>query len=318
MYAMKLSAPIKDYLWGGTKLTKEWGFVSFEDRQAEAWVLSCHRDGESVIENGEFSGKSLREVLEEHPEYIGKNAESGEELPVLIKLIDAADNLSIQVHPDEEYAMKNEGDHGKTEAWYILDCDEGAEIIYGFKEDISKEDFEKAIKTNTLSEYVTRIKVEMGDIFFIKAGTLHAICKGIMIFEVQQNSNVTYRVYDYGRLQNGKPRELHIEKALDVTVRTKSRVPQNKFTAVSHDEYSETELVSCDIFKLSRLDVGTEAEIVADENSFVSLVCINGNGVLLQGDEAVTLYKGDSLFIPAAAGKFKILGKVCVLKTKKS
>ena len=318
MYAMKLSAPIKDYLWGGTKLTKEWGFVSFEDRQAEAWVLSCHRDGESVIENGEFSGKSLREVLEEHPEYIGKNAESGEELPVLIKLIDAADNLSIQVHPDEEYAMKNEGDHGKTEAWYILDCDEGAEIIYGFKEDISKEDFEKAIKTNTLSEYVNRIKVEKGDIFFIKAGTLHAICKGIMIFEVQQNSNVTYRVYDYGRLQNGKPRELHIEKALDVTVRTKSRVPQNKSAAAEHDGYFETELVSCDIFKLSRLDVGTEAEIVADENSFVSLVCIDGNGVLLQGDEAVTLYKGDSLFIPAAAGKFKILGKVCVLKTKKS
>lgn len=318
MYAMKLSAPIKDYLWGGTKLTKEWGFVSFEDRQAEAWVLSCHRDGESVIENGEFSGKSLREVLEEHPEYVGKNAEAGEGLPVLIKLIDAADNLSIQVHPDEEYAMKNEGDHGKTEAWYILDCDEGAEIIYGFKEDISKEDFEKAIKTNTLSEYVNRVKVKKGDVFFIKAGTLHAICKGIMIFEVQQNSNVTYRVYDYGRLQNGKPRELHIEKALDVTVRTKLRVPQNKSAAAEHDGKCETELVSCDIFKLSRLDVGTEAEIVADENSFVSLVCIDGNGVLLQGDEAVTLYKGDSLFIPAAAGKFKILGKVCVLKTKKS
>lgn len=316
MYAMKLSAPTKDYIWGGTKLTSEWGFVSFEDRQAEAWVLSCHRDGESFIENGENSGKSLREVLDEHPEYIGAAAKAGEGLPVLIKLIDAADDLSIQVHPGEEYAVKNENDHGKTEAWYILDCDEGAEIIYGFKKDISREEFENAVKTNTLSEYVNRVKVKKGDVFFIKSGTLHAICKGIMIFEVQQNSNVTYRVYDYGRLQNGKPRQLHVEKALDVTVRTKSCVPQNGRTAVKHDGYSETRLVDCEIFNLSRLNIEEKAELEADENSFVSLVCIDGNGVLIQGDEAVTLYKGDSLFIPAGMGKFEILGKVCVLRTK--
>lgn len=316
MYAMKLSAPIKDYLWGGTKLTKEWGFVSFEDKQAEAWVLSCHKDGESEVENGEFAGKTLREVLSEHPEYIGKNDKKGEGLPVLIKLIDAADNLSVQVHPDEEYAVKNEGDHGKTEAWYILDCDEGAEIIYGFKEEISREDFEKAISENTLTDCVNHVKVKKGDVFFIKAGTLHAICKGIMIFEVQQNSNVTYRVYDYGRLQNGKPRQLHIEKALDVTERAALNVQANGRTAIEHDGFSQTSLVECDIFTLSRLDIDSQATLEADENSFISLVCIDGNGVLMLGDEAVTLYKGDSLFVPAGTGEVQILGKLCVLETK--
>lgn len=316
MYAMKLSAPVKDYIWGGTKLSKEWSFVSFDDRQAEAWVLSCHKDGESLIENGEYSGKSLAEVLREHPEYIGTNDKKGEGLPILIKLIDAADDLSVQVHPDEEYAMKNEGDHGKTEAWYILDCDDNAEIIYGFKKDITREEFEKSVKENTLSEYVNRVKVKRGDVFFIKAGTLHAICKGIMIFEVQQNSNVTYRVYDYGRLQNGKPRQLHVEKALDVTCCNQAGVPQSEKIETVYNNYKSTQLVSCDIFTLNQLDIESEAEIEVDETSFVSLVCIDGNGVLFSGDEAVTLYKGDSLFLPAGSGRFQVLGKVCVLETK--
>lgn len=316
MYAMKLSAPIKDYLWGGTKLTREWGFTSFEDKQAEAWVLSCHKDGESIIENGEYSGKSLSEILSLHPEYIGTNDKKGEGLPVLIKLIDAQDDLSVQVHPDEEYAMKNEGDHGKTEAWYILDCEEGAEIIYGFKDDITREEFEKAVKENKLTEYVNRIKVNRGDVFFIKAGTLHAICNGIMIFEVQQNSNVTYRVYDYGRLQNGKPRQLHVEKALDVTCRNKAGVPKREKEVIDCGNYKKTHLVSCDIFDLTQLDIESEAQLDIGSESFTSLVCIDGNGVLVSGDEAVTLYKGDSLFLPAGLGECKILGKLCVLETK--
>ncbi|MDD6022444.1 MAG: type I phosphomannose isomerase catalytic subunit [Acutalibacteraceae bacterium] len=316
MYAMKLTAPLKDYIWGGTRLSREWGFTSFADRQAEAWVLSCHCDGESVVENGEHSGKTLREVLSGHPEYVGSNAGNNGQIPVLIKLIDAADNLSVQVHPDEEYAMKNEGDHGKTEAWYVLDCEEGAEIIYGFKKDVTKEEFEEAVRDNKLTDLVNRVKVKKGDVFFIKAGTLHAICRGIMIFEVQQSSNVTYRVYDYGRLQNGKPRQLHIEKALDVTDRRRSQVSQANNQTTDHGSYSQTQLVACDIFTLSRLDVRTEAPVEADESSFMSLVCVDGNGVLMAGDDAVTLYKGDSLFLPAGMGKCKILGKVCVLQTK--
>ena len=318
MKILKLTPPTKDYIWGGTRLSKEFGILSFEDRQAEAWMLSCHEAGQCVIENGDFAGRTLSDVLaNEGKSYLGKNCERFESFPSLIKLIDALDNLSVQVHPDDAYALEHEGEYGKTEAWYIVDCDEGAEIIYGFKKDIDSETFRKSIEDNTLLEYVNRVKVKKGDIFFIQAGTLHAICKGILLAEVQQNSNTTYRVYDYGRLQNGKPRELHVEKAIDVTS-TKaidaSGKPQGD--TIKKDGYSETLLTSCELFTVKRLDVEERAELVADDKSFVSLVALEGNGVVMHGDTCVTLYKGDSLFIPASFGKFEILGEVTVLETR--
>ncbi len=318
MKILKLTPPTKDYIWGGTRLSKEYGILSFEDRQAEAWMLSCHEAGHCVIENGPFKGRTLSDVLSaEGKGYLGKNCERFESFPILIKLIDALDNLSVQVHPDDAYALKNEGEYGKTEAWYIVDCDEDAEIIYGFKKDIDGDTFRKSIEENTLLEYVNRVKVKKGDIFFIEAGTLHAICKGILLAEVQQNSNTTYRVYDYGRLQNGKPRELHIEKALDVTS-TKaidaSGKPQGE--TEKKDGYSETLLTSCDLFTVKRLDVEERAKLCADESSFVSLVALEGNGVVMYADSCVTLYKGDSLFVPAGLGEFEILGEVTVLETR--
>ena len=318
MKILKLTPPTKDYIWGGTRLSKEFGILSFEDRQAEAWMLSCHEAGQCVIENGDFAGRTLSDVLaNEGKNYLGTNCARFKDFPILIKLIDALDNLSVQVHPDDEYALENEGEYGKTEAWYIVDCDDDAEIIYGFKKDIDKETFRKSIEENTLLEYVNRVKVKKGDIFFIEAGTLHAICKGILLAEVQQNSNTTYRVYDYGRLQNGKPRELHVEKALDVTS-TKaidaSGKPQGE--TQQKDGYKETLLTSCELFTVRRLDVEEKAELVADEKSFVSLVALEGNGVVMHGDTCVTLYKGDSLFIPADFGKFEILGEVTVIETR--
>lgn len=316
MYALKLTPAIKDYIWGGTRLTKEFDYVSFLDRQAEAWVLSCHKDGENIIENGEFEGMSLRQVLSEHPEYMGQNSKNKEDFPILIKLIDAKDNLSVQVHPDEEYAQRVEGEHGKTEAWYILDNDEGAELIFGFKEDLTKEEFKTAIETNTLTDKINRVKVKKGDLFFIEAGTLHAIGKGILLAEVQQNSNTTYRVYDYGRLQNGKPRELHIEKAIDVTNCKKSIVSSDYVSKAENEHYIKTILSSCDIFTFSRIDIKDEGKFCADEKSFISVLCIDGNGVLEYGEETVTLYKGDSLFLPADLGEYSILGEVSVLETK--
>ena len=318
MKILKLSPTIKDYIWGGTRLTKEFEMVSFTDRQAEAWVLSCHGDGECTIENTDFKGRTLSDVLKnEGKGYLGTNCKKYENFPILIKLIDAKDNLSVQVHPDDEYAMRVEGEYGKTEAWYIMDCDEGAEIIYGFKSDITKEEFRKSIEENTLTDYVNRVKVKKGDIFFIEAGTLHAICKGILLAEVQQNSNTTYRVYDYGRLQNGKPRELHVEKALDVTS-TKALDASGKpmGETIQKDGYKETLLTKCDIFSMKRLDVEDKAEIIADEKSFVSLVALDGNGVVMHEDTCVTLYKGESLFIPAGLGKVEILGAVTVLESR--
>ncbi len=318
MKILKLTPPTKDYIWGGTRLSKEFGILSFDDRQAEAWMLSCHEAGQCTIENGAFKGRTLADVLEnEGKDYLGTNCERFSAFPILIKLIDAKDNLSVQVHPDDEYAMKVEGEYGKTEAWYIVDCDDDAEIIFGFREDTDKEAFRKSIENNTLLDYVNRVKVKKGDIFFIEAGTLHAICKGILLAEVQQNSNTTYRVYDYGRLQNGKPRELHIEKAVDVTS-TKaidaSGKPQGE--TEKKDGYSETLLTSCDLFTVKRLDVEEKATLTAGKESFVSLVALEGNGVVMHGDSCVTLYKGDSLFVPAGLGEFEILGEVTVLETR--
>ncbi len=318
MKILKLTPAIKDYIWGGTRLSKEFDMVSFTDRQAEAWVLSCHEAGHSIVENGEDKGRTLSEVIaEKGKDYLGTNCEKFSFFPILIKLIDARDNLSVQVHPDDDYAMRVEGEYGKTEAWYIMDCDEGAEIIYGFKKDITKEEFRKSIEENTLLDYVNRVKVKKGDIFFIEAGTLHAICKGILLAEVQQNSNTTYRVYDYGRLQNGKPRELHVEKALDVTS-TKAIDASGKpmGETVKKDGFSETLLTSCELFTMKRLDIEEKAVVVADSTSFVSLVCLDGNGVVMHGDTCVTLYKGESIFIPASYGEVEILGNLTVIESR--
>ena len=318
MKILKLTPAIKDYIWGGTRLSKEFDMVSFTDRQAEAWVLSCHEAGHSIVENGEDKGRTLAEVIAEKGKAcLGTNCEKFSFFPILIKLIDARDNLSVQVHPDDEYAMRVEGEYGKTEAWYIMDCDEGAEIIYGFKKDITKEEFRKSIEENTLLEYVNRVKVKKGDIFFIEAGTLHAICKGILLAEVQQNSNTTYRVYDYGRLQDGKPRELHVEKALDVTS-TKAIDASGKpmGETIKKDGYSETLLTSCELFTMKRLDVEEKAVVTADSTSFVSLVCLEGNGVVMHGDTCVTLYKGESVFIPASYGDVEVLGNLTVIESR--
>ena len=249
--------------------------------------------------------------------YLGTNCDRFEDFPILIKLIDAKDNLSVQVHPDDEYAMRVEGEYGKTEAWYIVDCDDDAEIIYGFKNDITKEEFRKSIEDNTLLDYVNRVKVKKGDLFFIEAGTLHAICKGILLAEVQQNSNTTYRVYDYGRLQNGKPRELHIDKAVDVT-NTKAIDASGKPMGekIQKDGYSETLLTKCDLFTVKSLEITEKAVLTADKTSFVSLVCLEGNGVVMHGDSCVTLYKGESLFVPAGYGKFEILGDLHVIESR--
>lgn len=318
MKPLKLVPAVKDYIWGGTRLSKEFDITSFTDRQAEAWVLSCHDDGENIISGGAYNGRSLKSVLEnEGKGYLGTNCDKFEFFPILIKLIDAKDNLSVQVHPDNDYALKNENQYGKTEAWYIIDCDDDAQIIYGLKRDMTKEELRKSIESGTLLENVNRVKVKKGDLFFIQSGTIHAICKGVLLAEVQQNSNVTYRVYDYGRLQNGKPRELHIDKALDVI--NLNAIPcdgKPLGEPIKQDGFTETLLTKCELFTVKRLDVEEKAVLTADETSFVSLVALDGNGVLSYGDSCITFYKGESVFIPASFGEFEILGNVTVLETR--
>ena len=201
MAILKLKPSGKDYIWGGHKLVDNYGKEMTGDRLAETWELSCNPDGPSFVANGEDAGKTLRQYIEEHgKKVLGTNCERFEDFPILTKFIDAQDNLSIQVHPDNEYALKNEGQYGKTEMWYVVDAEEGACLYHGFNREISKDEFAKRIEEDTLLEVLNKVPVHKGDVFFIEAGTIHAIGKGLIIAEIQQNSNVTYRVYDYGRV----------------------------------------------------------------------------------------------------------------------
>ncbi|MBO6300853.1 MAG: class I mannose-6-phosphate isomerase [Ruminiclostridium sp.] len=307
MYVMKLTAPCKDYIWGGTRLRDEYGKRSDADKVAESWELSCHKDGKSVIANGSYEGSTLEEYIEkEGKQVLGTNCGRFEYFPVLIKLIDAKDNLSVQVHPDNDYAMRVEGEYGKTEMWYVIDADEGAELLYGFKHEISRDEFAERIRNNTLLEVTNNVPVHKGDVFFIESGTLHAIGKGILIAEIQQNSNTTYRIYDYGRVgKDGKPRELHIDKACEVT----KLIPPTRPTKpmgepMKKDGWTETLLAECEYFRVRRLDVEASAKYTADGTSFHSLLVLDGDFDI----GGVELSKGESCFIPAGLGAYELKG----------
>ena len=300
-YPLLLKPPIKDYLWGGKKLKTDFGFETEKEIAAEAWMLSCHKDGMNIVLNGEHKGKTINEVLEIWGKSaLGERAQKFSYFPILIKLIDAKQKLSVQVHPDDEYALAKEGEYGKTEMWYVVDCEEGAELIYGFKENISKEEFETRIKDNTLTEVCNFVPVQKGDVFFIEAGTLHAIGEGILIAEVQQNSNTTYRVSDYSRLgADGKPRELHIEKALDVTKCERPVISYGNIGKVMvKGENTIRELVVCDKFSAKQLNLKEQMDIYTP-NSFISLIILDGNIGVNWNRGEIKAKKGDSIFIPA-------------------
>lgn len=324
MSILFLQPALKETIWGGNKLKHDYGMDTDLANVAEAWMLSCHEDGECVVKNGEYEGLSLSKVIENHlgTESLGtdcKDFTQIEDFPILIKLIDAADKLSVQVHPDNEYAAANEKDvRGKTEAWYIIDCDKDAELIYGFKDEITKEEFKNSIKNNTLLDKVNMVKVKPGDVAFISSGTLHAIGKGILLAEVQQSCNTTYRVYDYNRPGlDGKPRQLHIDKALDVT----NCVPPEKSLEpdgmpVKHDGYTSVLLSECEYFSMSLIETDSLFSDCADEKSFVSLIVLDGSGTIKNGDEVYSIKKGDSIFIPADSGNYYISGKSKILLTR--
>lgn len=319
MSILKLSAPCRDYIWGGDRLRREFGKSSDADKISESWELCCREDGNSVIENGQLAGKTLAELIEASGKtaVLGTESERFDEFPVFIKLIDAADDLSVQVHPPDDYALKHEGERGKNELWYVVDADDGAELIYGFKREITRGEFAERIENGTLLEVANRVPVRKGDVFFIESGTLHSIGKGILIAEIQQNSNTTYRVYDYGRLgKDGKPRELHIEKALDVTKRVPPRLP------ASAEENPRrlaggviTLLRSCEYFTVHKLELDGNVKLEADKRSFRSLLFLDGNAEIRSASESVAAKKGDSVFITAGTGKYEISGKGIVIIT---
>lgn len=317
MPIMLIKPVFKDYIWGGTKLRDDFNKKCDLDKVAESWELSCHPDGQSVIANGEAKGLTLTDYINKHGKpVLGTNCDKFENFPILIKLIDAKDNLSVQVHPDNEYAMRVEGEYGKTEMWYIVDCDEGATLLYGFEKDISKDEFAQRIADNTLLDVTNSVPVKKGDVFFIEAGTLHAIGKGIVIAEIQQNSNTTYRIYDYGRVGNdGKPRELHVEKAKEVTNLCPAKA-YPKTTIEAKYGYTIKLLSSCEYFTTNAVEVLSDAILNADETSFHSILVLEGEATIKSEDnEVLNLRKGDSVFIPAGTGDYNIEGNISFILT---
>lgn len=305
MEILKLQPIFKDYIWGGQRLREDFGFQSDLPKLAEGWMLACHQAGMNTIDGGSYDGQPLEQVVESvgKEALCGTNAARFPYFPVLIKLIDAKDNLSIQVHPDNDYARRVENEFGKTEMWYVLDCEPGAFLYYGFDHEISREELEERIRNNTLTEVLNAVPVKKGDCFFIPSGTLHAICKGVVVAEVQQNSNVTYRVYDYGRVgADGKPRALHVKQALEVMRRT----PPEQHDFSPH-------LAKCDYFTVDVVAGGYTG--TADETSFVSLLITEGEGRLTCGGETVQAKKGDSFFITAGSGAYALTGSCKALLT---
>ena len=301
LYPLLLEPAVKDYLWGGDRLLTEFGYHSSGDTAAEAWVLSCHKDGPSVVRGGPFDGRTLPEVLDVWgPSALGERAASFAYFPVLIKLIDARDRLSVQVHPDDAYALRTEGEYGKTEMWFVVDCDPGAQLVYGLNTGLTKEQFRSHIENDTLTDICHFVPVHKGDMFFIPAGTLHAIGGGILIAEVQQNSNTTYRVSDYGRLgADGQPRPLHVDKAVDVTHLAPPCLPYGQVGKTSPMPGGAVRsLASCELFTAELLVV-RESMRVGCMESFVSLLCLEGGCRLDWTGGSLELKKGSSVFLPA-------------------
>ena len=316
MYPLLLEPPVKDYLCGGTRLKTDYHFKTDKEKAAEAWVLSCHKDGADTVTNGELAGKTLPEAIELWGDKaLGKNAAAFPFFPLLIKLIDAKDRLSVQVHPDDDYALKNEGEFGKTEMWYFIDAEENSEILYGLKTNVSKEEFEQRIKNGTLLEICNYVPAKKGDVFFIPSGTLHAIGKGILIDEIQQNSNATYRVYDYDRIgKDGKPRELHINQAINVTKRERPSIPYGNVGKLEKFSFGEVrELADCELFDVKLIELRGKIEL-CEKESFISLLILDGQATAAYDGGEIPLKKGDSLFVPAAL-PLTLSGDLTVIKT---
>ncbi|MBQ7912466.1 MAG: ROK family protein [Clostridia bacterium] len=298
MQILKLYPECKDNVWGGTKLKEKYGKKTDKDPVAESWELSFHNDGPTRLEDG----RELRKVASEKD--LGENCKGFPFFPMLVKFIDAKADLSVQVHPSDDYALKHENSFGKTEMWYIVDAEAGAGIYLGFKRPVSAEGYRRAIEENTLLELLNFFEVKAGDCYFIPSGTIHAIGKGCLIAEIQQNSNLTYRVYDYGRKdKNGKTRELHIDKALKVTslnayLPSSFRAETGRGILLGASKYFSTTL----------LKVNGETALTADEKTFKCLSVVSGAGEL----DNKTASAGDSFFIPAGKGEIRLKGDMTV------
>lgn len=313
----------KDYLWGGRRLKDDFAKKMEIDPLAETWECSTHPSGISMVASGIFAGESLADVLKEYPEFLGTHPVVGGGLPILIKMIDAKENLSVQVHPNDEYAKKYEqGQRGKTEMWYVVDASKDAKIIYGLYQNTEKKILQKAVEEGTIEKYMQKISVKRGDVFYIEAGTIHAIGAGVLIAEIQESSDITYRLYDYERSgKTGKKRELQVDKALEVADLTGSVEPKQPVRVLRyHPGVAEEVLCRCEYFEVCRMIVNTERKqkvyYQTDGISFRVLLCLNGCGTLRWENSLLYVYKGDCVFFPADSVEVLVNGQMEMLSVR--
>lgn len=299
---IKLQPVLKDYLWGGMKLGPLFGRDNGGKKMSESWEVSVHPDGESLCEGGTFA-----DYLRAHPTAVDRE---GSDFPVLIKYIDAAQNLSVQVHPDDAFARREENDNGKTEMWYIVQADAGAGIYCGFRRDTGREEFLRRVADGTVEELLNFIPVKAGDCYLIKAGTVHAIGAGCVICEVQQSSNVTYRVYDYNRLgADGKPRQLHVEKAVRVINFAKFKDETGSGAPEQVAGGTLRRLTACSYFSCRELALdGTYTE--CNDRSFTAVNVLSGEGRA----DGTPFRAGDSFFVPCGEA-FSLEGNARIILT---
>lgn len=319
----------KDYLWGGSRINDDFTKNIDMFPLAETWECSTHPDGPSIVNSGEYKGQTLSDILKANPHYLGTVYEELGELPILIKFIDAKKDLSVQVHPTDEYASEYEnGQLGKTEMWYILDATEDASLIYGLSKNCTKEDMKLAIENGTLEKYLQKYPVKKNDVFLIEAGTIHAIGAGCLIAEIQENSNLTYRLYDYDRVdKNGNKRELHVDKALAVSNLNRIADPKQPLRVLKYRPGVAYELLKrCKYFEVYRMIINTERHQIvtykSDEISFRVLLCYKGSGTIsftnakTNKAEMLNVYKGDTIFIPADSVEITLHGQMEMLDVK--
>jgi len=318
LYPLKFSPILKDKIWGGTKLKSLFNKAAETDKLGESWELSGYEGDESVVTNGFLAGNNLRELIEIYMgELIGDTVfdEYGLSFPLLFKLIDANENLSIQVHPGDEVAAERHNSYGKTEMWYVVDADKGAELIIGFNDDCSRETYLKAMSEDKVEDLLHKVPVTKGDVFFIPAGRVHAIGKGVVVAEIQQSSDVTYRIYDYKRKDdNGNERELHTEQALDVINFEASKQPKTIYSPLLNET---TPLITCDYFTTNMLRFNKSLERqYAKLDSFVAYMCLDGTFTIESEGEKTTVIKGDTVLIPASIDELSLVpdGEVTLLE----
>jgi len=319
MYApLKMAPAYQEYLWGGRRLKHEFGKTGAPDVTAESWELSSHPDGESRAAGGKYAGRTISELGRlDHDGFWG-SACRAKDFPLLVKLIDAEKDLSIQVHPSDETARAERGEQGKAEMWYIVDCRLQAYIYYGFSQNVTRREFLERARDGSICQVLNRVPVSRGDVFYILPGTIHAIGAGIVIAEIQQNSNTTFRVYDYQRLgADGAPRSLHLERAAEV-LEYEPVIPREcrANSGASFPEFTMAEMFSCRYFRAYRLDVRKSAAMRCDGQSFQHLLCVEGGGRIRAGSGTYPFGRGDSFFMPAALGEYEIVGRCRVLLSR--